>query len=178
MDKTFYLAFSGLMMIAAGITLFFSEKLGIESSKILMPAFMLIAGISSFIFSNYDKLPKIANQYHKIQGIGLIVYAIIIISSITTLKSFLITSTYFILMYGLFELIFSFAVLNSNHEINKGILMSRLVAGGLNLLGGFILLLTSLSSERNGLIITSVLIIIGGLSQVIFIKTLRDKEIL
>jgi hypothetical protein len=175
MDKTFYLAFSGLMMVSAGITLFFSEKLGIESSKILMPGFMLIAGISSFIFSKYDKLPKIANQYHMAQGIGLIIYSVIILSSVISLKAFLMISIYFILMYGLFELIFVFGVLSSKHKINKEVLMSRIVAGGLNLIGGFIVLITSLNNERSGLLITSALIIIGGLSLVLFTRKLKTK---
>ncbi|WP_271766635.1 hypothetical protein [Aquimarina algiphila] len=178
MNKTMYLTFSGLMMIAAGLILFFSEKIGIPNSKILTPAFMIFAGICSFIFSKYDKLPKIANQYHILQGLGLIIYGAIVATSVNSLKSFLMVSTYFILMYGLFEIVFAFAVMTSSYKINKGILMSRLVAGGLNLLGGFILLMATLNNEMEGLLITSLLIIIGGISLVVFARKIRVKALL
>ncbi len=130
------------------------------------------------IFSNYDKLPKIAKQYHLLQGIGLIAYGVILYMGADSLKSFLMISTYFVLMYGLFEIFFIFGVLSSKHKINKGILMSRIVAGGLNLIGGFILLMTTLSNEIDGLLMARILIMIAGIGIAIFARKLAKSDLL
>lgn len=174
MNKTFYLAFSGLMMISTGVTLFFSSQIGIENAKILVPLFMVLSGIGVLLFSNYDKIPKVGKQYHLAQGLGLIGYAAAIVFIQDTLPKFLLITTYFVIAYGLFELTFTLAVLNSNHKINKTILLSRLIAGGVNLIGGFVLLLSSLSNPLTGLSIASILILIGGLSILVFIRDLKN----
>ena len=151
------LAFSGLMMICAGLTLFFSDKLGIQTSKVIMPICMALAGIGSFLFSKNKELPKVANQYHMTQGIGLIVYGILVGFSVDSLESFLLTTTYFIMAYGLFEIFFAFVVLSSKHSIDKGILLSRLIAGAINLVGGFVLLMATMDNVMDGILIASVL---------------------
>ena len=168
MNKIYFLAFSGLMMILAGLILLFFEKLGVQISKILMPLCMVVAGISIFLFSKYRELPRIATQYHMAQGLGLVVYGILVLSSANSIDNFLLITTYFIIAYGLFELVFAFGVLGSDHTIKKDILMSRLLAGGLNLIGGFVLLMATLNSVSNGLMIASILIVIGGISLIIF----------
>ena len=177
MNKIFYLAFSGLIMLAAGIFLLLSDTLGIENIKIIVPALIFVSGVSAIIFSNYEKLPTIAKKYHVAQGLGLIVFAACIATIPDSLKSFLMVTTYFVIMYGLFEIIFAFGVLGSNHKINKGIMMSRIIAGALNLLGGFVLLLSSLQNETTGLTIAGVLIILAGSSVAIFAAKLRNMEL-
>lgn len=168
MKKTFYLALSGQLLIASGLILFFSDKIDIDISKKLVPVFMLLAGVCTLLFSNYDKLPKIAKQYHAIQGIGFMIYAVIILVLITSLSGFLLTTIYFIIMFGMFELLFAFGVLNSKHTINKEILMSRILAGVMNLVGGFILLMMTFEDEKKGLLFASILVAIGGVSMLIF----------
>ncbi|WP_147405053.1 hypothetical protein [Aquimarina sp. AD10] len=178
MNKIFYIAFSGLIMLASGIFLFLSSKIGVEIIKILVPLLLLLSGISAIVFSKYEKIPRIAQQYHIIQGVGLVAYAIILFFLANSLPSFLMITTYFVIMYGLFEIIFIFGVLNAKHTINKSILMSRAIAGGLNLVGGFFLLLASLNDEIQGLSIAALLISIGGLSIAIFAHKLSVKDIL
>ena len=168
-----FLTISGLLLTLAGLTLLCSENIGIEYSKLLMPFFILGAGIFSYLFSKNERLPKIAKQYHMAQGLGLLFFAIAIYAFTDSLTSFLMLSTYFILVYGLFEIVFIFAVLNTKHNINKKILFSRMAAGIINLVGGFALLLSSISNEATALIIASILIIIGGVSIILFARKLN-----
>ncbi len=177
MNKTFYLAFSGLMLLAAGMVLFFSEQLGVRHSKILVPLFFIISGLAAMVFSNYDMLPQIARKYHIVQGFGMATFGSVVWALADSMEAFLLVTTYFVIMYGLFELVFSFGVLNSKHKINKGILMSRLVTGAINLIGGFILLLVTLKSPNSGIQIASVLITLGGLSLANFARNLRRMEL-
>ncbi|WP_046757519.1 hypothetical protein [Kordia jejudonensis] len=173
MNKTFYLALGGQLMIASGLILFFSDKIDITVSKTLIPVFMVLAGLCTLLFSTYDKLPKIAKQYHFIQGVGFIVYATIIFALINSLQGFLLTTIYFVIMFGMFELLFAFGVLNSKHSINKEILISRILAGIVNLVGGFILLMMTFDDEKKGLFFTSILLAIGGISILIFSSKVR-----
>lgn len=172
-NKTFYLALGGQFMIASGFILFFSDKIDITITKLLITVFMVLTGLCAILFSRYDILPKIAKQYHTIQGIGFIIYATFIFGLISSLNGFLLTSIYFVIMFGLFELLFAFAVLNSKHTINKHIMMSRIVSGIVNLLGGFILLMVTFDNEKQGLLFTSILLVIGGISMLIFSGKVR-----
>jgi len=173
MNKTFYLAFGGQMLVISGLILFFSDKLNLEITKIMVPACMCVVGVCCLLFSRYKKLPNVANQFHFAQGIGFIVYAIILVGLIDSLKGFLLTTIYFIIMFGLFELLFAFFVLNSRHKINKGILMSRIMAGIVNLIGGFVLLLVTFEDYNNGLLFASILFAISGISLLLFSSKVR-----
>lgn len=175
MKKTLYLLLSGLLMITSGTVLIFSKQIGVPNSKILVPIFLLGSGILGFLFSKYDKLPKVAKQYHMAQGVGLIIYGAIMLSIVNSLSSFLMLTTYFVIMYGLFEVVFSFMVLSSNHKINKKILITRLAAGAVNLVGGFILLVSALEDQARAVSIAGALIIIGGISLVIFSKKVEKN---
>lgn len=168
MNKTHYLTLSGLFLIAVGIILLFSKEVGIESSKVLVPISFGLSGIFSFLFSKSNSQHKIAKQFHLIQAIGILVFAAIIVSIPETLKSFLSITTYFILVFGLFEITYTFAVLNSKSTLNKNILFSRLIAGIVNLIGGFILMLTLFKNTLSALLVAGILILIGGLSMVWF----------
>ncbi|WP_298517430.1 hypothetical protein [uncultured Kordia sp.] len=173
MNKIFYYALGGQFLVVTGLILFFSNKIDIEIVKILVPILMILAGICSLLFSLYEKLPKIANQFHLGQGIGFVVYGLCILFLVTSLQGFLLTTIYFIMLFGLFELFFAFGVLNSKHSINKQILMSRILAGIVNLIGGFILLMVTFESPQKGLLYASILIAIGGISMLIFSSKVR-----
>lgn len=173
MNKIFYLVLSGQLLVVTGLILFFSDKIDLEISKKLVPAFMFLAGLCALLFSKYDKLPKIAKQYHFVQGLGFIVYGVSVLALVTSLHNFLLTTIYFVIMFGLFELIFAFGVLNSKHTINKEILISRILAGIVNLIGGFILLMMTFEEVQKGLLFTSILMAIGGISILIFASKVR-----
>jgi len=156
------------MMILASLTLLFSKELDVQISKVLITIFMIQSGIGSYLFSKSTNIPKIANQYHALQGFGLILYGVFIISIANSLEIFLIITTYFVLIFGIFEITFSFAVMNSKHLINIKIMASRIITGAINLLGGFVLLMVTLDNPLHGLIVASILLFLGGTSLVIF----------
>lgn len=178
MNKTNLLTLSGLALLGAGIILLLSESIGITTSKILVPAFFAIASIFTFLFSQANKQNRIARQFHLAQSIGLLTFTILIAMIPQSLASFLSFSTYFIMFFGLFEIIFIFSVLNTKTPLNKGILLSRLAAGATNLIGGFILLLTLFQNTKNALTIAGILIIIGGIGFLFYAYKINNKLII
>lgn len=175
MNKTNYLTLSGVFLIAASVFLIFSKEIGINNSKILVPISFLLSGIFSMLFSKVNSTNKIAKQFHLIQGVGLIIFAVLIVTIPENLKSFLSITTYFILFFGLFEISFIFSVLNSKSKLNKNILFIRLAAGIVNLLGGFILMITLFKDTLSALSIAGVLILVGGLCMVWFSTKLKNN---
>ena len=168
MNKTHYLTLSGIFLLVAGICLIFSKNIGISTSKLLVPASFALSGIFSFLFSKSNAQHNIAKQFHLIQAIGLLTFASIIVSIPETLESFLSITTYFILVFGLFEMTYMFAVLNSKSTLNKNILFTRLASGGINLIGGFVIMLTLFKDAISALFISGILIAIGGLNMIWF----------
>ncbi|MEO0901075.1 MAG: hypothetical protein AAFY00_03330, partial [Bacteroidota bacterium] len=98
MNKTFYLAFSGILMLAAGVFLFFSEQIGVQNSKILVPLCFIISGLAATVFSSYNGLPQIAKKYHIVQGLGLVAFGGVVWAMADSLEKFLLITTYFVIM--------------------------------------------------------------------------------
>ena len=160
-------------MALAGILILSSESIGGEVAKIFVPIAFAVAGMLAYLFSSANPQHNIARQYHLLQGVGMIVFALTIGLGANDLSDFLSYTTYFILFFGLMEILFAFMALNSSQKLNTGILISRFIAGFTNLIGAVVLLATSATSAINGLMIAGVLILLGGLAFVMFSFRIR-----
>ncbi|MEM6318135.1 MAG: hypothetical protein AAF960_10725 [Bacteroidota bacterium] len=177
MNKTNYLTFSGVSMALAGMVMLTSESIGVAYAKILVPALFFTGGVSAYLFSAANPQHAIAKQYHLLQGAGMAIFAIIIAAGPENLGEFLMYVSYFMGVFGLIELLFAFMVLNRGDKLNKGILMSRFIAGASNLVGSVLILATSLTDELSGLIIAGILILLGGVAFILFSFRIRRMEI-
>lgn len=173
MNKTNYLTFSGVLMGLAGICMLISESRSVGTSKILVSSMFAISGVLNWMFSSANKQHKLTNQYHMIQGVGAIVFAVIIGLSTNDLSCFLRHVVYFMLFFGLVEFIYAFLTLNSSQSLNVSILISRFIAGLLNVTGAVLILATSVTNEISSLMIAGSLVFLGGLSFIIFSIRLR-----
>ncbi|WP_299159295.1 hypothetical protein [uncultured Tenacibaculum sp.] len=168
MNKTNLLLLSGISMFLGGLSILFSQNIGISISKIATPILFIISGVLAIQFANANKIHSLAKNYHLLQGLGMISFAIAIIFLPTSLESFLTIITFFTMVYGILELIFSFSVLNTNHKLKMNMLVVRIISGAFNLIGGFILFMTLLNNIETGLTIAGILIILGGISFSVF----------
>ncbi|MEM8527612.1 MAG: hypothetical protein AAGG68_23420 [Bacteroidota bacterium] len=168
MNKINYLTFSGLLMALAGVTMLTSETIGVDIAKIAVPVFFLLGGIFAYLFSAANKQHRIARQYHLLQGFGMMTFAVIIALVPQNLGDFLKYITYFMLLFGLLELLFGFLALNTGNQLNMNILLSRFVAGFVNIIGAVLILATAVTDEISGLMIAGVLILLGGIAFVLF----------
>lgn len=174
MNKTKFLTLSGLTMLLGGLTILFSAKIGIETSKIITPILFIISGICSILFAKNNKKHLLAKNFHLLQGLGMIAFAIAIVFIPNSLESFLIVVTFFTMAYGLIEILFTFSVLNSSQKIDMNILMIRIITGTLNLIGGFALFISAIGKNLElGVSIAGVLISIAGISFIIFSNKIK-----
>lgn len=177
MEKINYLTLSGVAMGAAGIMMLISESIGIGVAKTLVPLLFATAGILAYLFSEANKHHKIARLYHLLQGGGMVLFAFLIGVIPQSLGEFLKFVTYFVLMFGLIEILFGFMALNSGIKLNMGILISRFIAGFLSLIGAVLLLATAASDEVSGLMIAGILTIIGGVGFTMFSFRIRKMKV-
>lgn len=162
-------------MFLGGLTILFSHKIGIDTSKILTPLLFAVSGVCAIMFANANKEYNIPKNFHLLQGIGMITFAIALVVIPNSLKSFLMVVTFFTMVYGLIELVFTFSVLNSNYKINSSVLMARIITGILNLIGGFTLFMSALGkTPETGVLIAGILIALGGLAFVMFAKKIKE----
>ena len=168
MNKISYLTYSGLLIALAGICMYNSESVGVHIAKVLVPILFLSGGILTYLFSTANKQHKLANQYHGIQGVGVILFALLIGFGANDLGDFLKYVTYFMLFFGFIEILFGFMALNSSQKLNIGILIYRFISGFFTLIGGVLILVTSITNEISGLSIAGVLVALSGLAIIIF----------
>ncbi len=161
----------------AGVFMLATESVGVGTAKIFVPLLFAIGGVLSFMFSNANKQHKLANQYHMIHGISMIIFAIIIGLGAKNLGDFLNYITYFMLFFGLIEILFAFMALNSSQKLNMSILFSRFASGFFNLIGAVLILATSVTDEVSGLMIAGILTLVAGLAFVIFSFRIRKLKI-
>nr|WP_299338193.1 hypothetical protein [Allomuricauda sp.] len=176
MNKLVYLTLSGTAMLVAGITLLLSTYIGVGTSKVLAPLFLLISGVLALLFSGANPQHKVAKTFHFLQGAGLMTFSILIAIWPGTLDMFLKLTTYFIMVYGLFEIMFAFSVLRSSFKVDRSILMTRLMVGAINVIGSFVLFMSLLKSTTSGLKVAGFLIVLGGLGFIIFANRIKKIE--
>ncbi len=176
MNKSIYLTFSGIAVMLAGIALIFSADIGISTSKIIVPLFFIVGGFLAYLFAQANKQHPLAFPYHSAQAGGLTLFGMLIAFIPQSLSEFLDFVSYFMMAYGLIEIIYAFSALTSNHQLKKEILMSRFLAGFFGLIGSFILLITNLTNESNGIILAGLLVTLGGCAFVAFSVFIKSKD--
>ena len=158
---------TGLCIIFSGTVMIFAEEIGIEFSKILIPALFAIAGIMAILFARSNKDNSKARQYHLIQGVGIIIFSILIAFFADSLGMFLNHLSFFVLFFGILEFTIAFSALNSS-EINWKILVFRFIGGVLGFFGGFVLIMTSFSSPLKTVLLAGIFTITWGASLIMF----------
>lgn len=162
MKKILNLTLSGVLLIAAGILMLVAEKIGLQISKMVIPLLFALSGVLCLLFYSANKKYKIPSQFQFLQGLGLIIYAIVIFLFPKSLLQFLMVTSYFIMLFGITEIGFSFSVLNSSSKTFKEPL---------------ILVLTSFKNEYKGIQIAGFLTIIIGVSNMIFVSKVKKIDI-
>lgn len=168
MNKSNFLILSGFALIAAGIVLLSSEDIGIQLAKKIIPVCFGLAGIFTFAFANANKEHKIAKQFHMIESFGFLTFSVLIAIVPKSLEAFLGLTSYFIIVFGLFEIIFIFSILNLKSKLKKSIVFFRLLTGVINLIGGFALVISLNQDAKQASVIAGILILLGGFGLFLF----------
>lgn len=162
---------TGILITLVGITILIAKNIGIEVSKTLIPILLLGAGIFSIGFSKANKQQSKIRQYHLLQGIGFIAFAIAAFLC-KSLENFLYVVCTFTLFHGLIEFLLGFITLNSK-IVKWQIIIYRFIGGFANLIIAFILLITTSTDKLQVIFFAGVSILLSGISIAIFSQKLK-----
>jgi len=172
-----YLRISGIALALAGLSMLLTSSIGISISKVLVPMFIVSAGLFSFLFSSKNRGVSLARQYHLAQAIGLVVCGLLVAILPESLEGFLMYIAYFVLLSGSLELIFAYSILNAKIKVfNWSVLISRFVAAAISFILAIVLLLNSVLDPQIGLLIAGAVTIIGGASVLIFARKIKNAN--
>lgn len=174
MNKVQNLTFQGISLLIAGIAMIASENIGISIAKVLVPILFIISGVFSILFANANSQITIPYRYQIVHGVGLILFGVIVGLVPKSLGEFLNYATYFILFFGLWEIMFGFAVVNSPFKFEWRDIIVRFFCGLIGMVGGVLILATSLIDQSLGLIITGVVTVLIGIGIVLFSKKVKS----
>ncbi len=177
MTKLVNLILAGICIILAGIAIIITESIGVHIAKIIIPLLFMLSGIFSIRYSIVNKDLEILSKFHLINGIGLLIFATVIAFLPDDLSSFLMYVTYFMLMYGLLEIVFPFSALNSKNKIMKELLIFIIIVGFAVSIGAIIILFTTLFNQDSGLMIAGILTLLIGLSNIIYVNKIKRQGI-
>ncbi len=174
MNKVQYLALGGVSLFLAGVAIIASENIGINIVKILTPILFIISGVFSIGFANANSTATLPYRYQMMHGVGLILFGSIFGLVPDNLGDFLNQATYFILFFGLLEIIMGYALVNSNFKFKWRDIIVRFFAGFFGLIGAVLILATSATDQTLGLLITGIVTVLIGIGLIVFSSKVKD----
>ena len=171
---------TGLFILIAGI---FIALVSYNPSSVIQYVVVIcsfLGGIFALLTASKSKDSEIPLKYHWLVGIGLIVYAIAIAFFAGELSSFLQVTSFFLLLFGLIEIIFTFQILsNSNRNRPEWKVMLYKVITGLIMGSGAMWVLTASQVDANiALLFSGLILSLTGLSFMLVSKYVGRKQVM
>lgn len=176
MTKYLSLTLYGIIIVLTGIII---SSLSYNPSRIIqyiVAAGLFLSALFAFITSYKSKNLYVHLRYHAFQGFGLLFYAITILVYANTLEKFLNASIYFLLFFGVTEIIFGLQLLMLNQKTNLQLIIFRGAIGFLTALGSVLILSTSYVNSNNALLGSGIAFIFGGTGFILFANLIRKLE--
>ena len=173
MNKLQNLILSGATLSLSGLIMITAESIGVGTAKILIPILFITSGVFAILFANANLQSPITPKYHLFQGAILILFGLILALGATSLGDFLNYATYFILFIGLFDIILGFVLVNSDYNWTWGKLLFKTAGGFFGSIGGVAILVTSITDQYSGLLITGIITILMGIGTIVFASKIK-----
>lgn len=176
MNRYHSLTIYGIIIVIIGISI---SLLSFNPSRIIqynVAAGLFLSAVFAFITSYKSRRLLVPLKYHAFQGFGLLAYAITIIAYASTLETFLNATTYFLLFFGITEILGGLQLLMLGQKINLQIIIFRAITGFLTAFGAILILTTSYINPNNALLGSGIAFIFGGTGFILFAKLVRKIE--
>jgi uncharacterized membrane protein HdeD (DUF308 family) len=174
MKKTKNLVIAGIALSISGLAMIATEIIGVETAKVLLPLLFIMSGAFSIMFATANTEVKKPTQYHLFQGGIFVLFGLVIGILANSLGDFLKYTTYFILFFGIFDIIHGFFLLTSKFNLTWKVLVFKFFGGMFGTVGGVAILVTSLNTDYYaGLMITGIVTIVTGIGVIFFAARIK-----
>ncbi len=138
---------------------------------------ILVSAIFSGITAYKCKFLNVPYTYHLLHSIGFTIYGIIILFFAISSEKFLHYTSFFLLYYGITEIIFCFQItMLKRDNINFKMMIYRLLIGLLIGVGSFIIIIISTKNQRDGLLTSGIVLVFCGINLLLFRTVLKNLK--
>ncbi len=163
----------GIIIIATGIFLFLLAHNSSPLVKYLVATGMFLSAVFAFVTSYKSKKFQIPLMYHGLHAGGMLLYGLAVIFFAKNMEQFSNVTIFFLIYYGVTEIIFCLQILILRESIRLQVDLFRLIIGFLIGLGSILILSSSLELNKAFLAL-GVLLIFSGVNVILF-RTVHRK---
>ena len=139
---------------------------------------MLLIGIFAAITAYKCKNLNVPYTYHLLHFVGFLIYGIALIFYASSSQLFLSITSFFLLYYGITEMIFSFELtMLKRTNVNFKTVVYRLILGLLIGVGSFIIIVITQSNHRDALLASGVVFVFCGINLLLFKSILKNSQL-
>ena len=177
MTKFQTLTIYAIIIICIGILVISLSFRPSEAIQYFVGFGILVSAIFSGITAYKCKFLNVPYTYHLLHSIGFTIYGIIILFFAISSEKFLHYTSFFLLYYGITEIIFCFQItMLKRDNINFKMMIYRLLIGLLIGVGSFIIIIISTKNQRDGLLTSGIVLVFCGINLLLFRTVLKNLK--
>ena len=178
MTRSLTLTIYALLVIIIGILVVSLSFMPSDAIQYSVGFGMLLSAFFSAITSYKCKYLNVPYTYHLLHSIGFTIYGIVILFYAISSENFLKSTSFFLLYYGITEIIFSFQLTILKREnINLKMVIYRSIIGLLIGVGSFIIFMISTNNQRDALLASGIVFVFCGINLLLFRTVLKNLKI-
>lgn len=175
MTKYQSLLIYGSLVIMAGIVLIICHQQFTVGMQYTIAALMLLSAVFAYITSTKNKNKLVRFRYHELHALSFMIYSILMLWYIGSNYSVFITS-YFMMYYGISEMIFCIWLFNLKTFVNFTILIIRLVMGLVIYVSAVMIQMIAKSNQSKELIGYGFVFILIGIHILLYRPVIQKLE--
>ena len=174
MTKYQSLTIYGILMVATGIILIALSYNPSQTMQYSVALTMLFSSAFAFWATYQSRNIPSSMKYHGLHAIGMLVYGIAILFFATDIQKFFGITIFFLLYYGIAEIVFGFQLLMMKQTfISPQGIGIRLFMGFFISLGAIIVLATSYVDQNQAILVSGLVFILSGINLILFKSILK-----
>ena len=177
MNKYQSLTIYAILIMATGIVLMSLAYYPTRAIQYLVAFGMLLSACFAFFTAFKSEKLRVSLNYHVLHGFGMLVYGFFILFYGDTMEKFLSFTTFFLLYYGMAEIIFCFQLLTmKQRNISAQIIIYRLLIGFFIAMGAVYVVATKYSDSNKALLAAGAVFLFSGVYSIVFKTVLKRGD--
>ena len=165
------------LIIATGLVLMSLAYFPSRAIQYLVAAGSLFSAVFAFLTAYHSKNMPIQTNYHWLHGFGMAVYGLAILFWADDIQKFTAITAFFLLYYGMSEMIFCFQLLMRNQKyISARVIGFRLLIGFFIAMGAVFTLATAYFDRNQSLLAAGAVFVFSGVYLLVFKSVVKRAD--
>ena len=177
MTKYLSLQIYGLLIVLAGLSLILFQYFFLQINIQFVSVCILVSAAFAFLTAYKSKHKQSRFKYHRIHAIGMVIYGVAILLPAFYSLKFIHLTTFYLIYYGVVEMIFCFMLFNLKSVLGLEILIIRLITGFIIYIVASLLLFYINMNKSYVVIGDGILFIISGLQVIFYLPIVKKLDV-